>query len=95
MQVVVRYIKFLPTKYTNLVEPKSMYLEDLVNKVAQQIPMAARQPGAAGTHVLLTGTLQVGSWYCGLFVARAVPLCVCGCIERDILLRPGVPGYRF
>jgi hypothetical protein len=55
----VRYVKFLPTKYTNLVKPKSMYLEDLVKKVAQQIPVAARQQGAAGTHALLTATLQV------------------------------------
>lgn len=58
---VVRYIKSLPAKFTNLGEPKSMYLEDLVKKVEQErLPQAARQAGSQGFHALLTASLQVG-----------------------------------
>lgn len=58
---VVRYIKSLPTKFTNLSEPKSMYLEDLVRRVeAERLPAAARRPGSQGFHALLTASLQVG-----------------------------------
>lgn len=58
---VVRYIKDLPNKYTNLTEPKSMYVEDLVRRVEQQVPKAARQHGAVGFHTLLQASLQVNA----------------------------------
>lgn len=61
---VVRYIKALPVMYTNLPEPKSMYVEDLVKRVEQQIKKDARQAGIVGFHTLLTSSLQVGADGC-------------------------------
>jgi hypothetical protein len=59
-QAVCRYIKGLPSTYTNLCEPKGMYLEDLVRTVERN-KQTARQPGAPGYEALLTATLQVGT----------------------------------
>lgn len=58
-QAVVRYIKTLPSKFTNVEQPKSMYLEELVRNVEQKIKLSDRQPGAAGFQALLTATLKV------------------------------------
>jgi flavorubredoxin len=58
-QLVVRYIKDLPSTYTNLTEPKSSKLEDLVKRVEQQVRMVARQHGAVGFHTLLEASLKV------------------------------------
>ena len=63
-QLVVRYIKDLPSKCTNLIEPKSSLLEELVRRVEQQVPKVARQHGAEGFHALLQASLTVGAQSC-------------------------------
>lgn len=63
-QLVVRYIKDLPSKYTNLIEPKSSLLEELVRRVEQQVSKAARQHGAEGFHAFLQASLKVGAQNC-------------------------------
>ena len=62
-QKVVQYVKTLHLMYTNLVKPKSMYLEDLVLLLEDQEVEGGGMPGTmtAETHfdILMEGVLWV------------------------------------